>query len=186
MTNDYTCIAVYNKAKDAVEAIELLQNHGITDVADVGIFGIADSRGLPAKTLRDGFVKEIKKSGDRPVFRSPSKNVTLPATMFWIPELGRLIVVGRYFAEALSQLQGITTVGPMSAFGVALSNLNVPTQLAMLCEGVLRGGGVVVIVRTSEQNVRLAREALDQTRPRGLDLVLPVEKCGAIHYDQAQ
>ena len=89
MTNNYTCIAVYSRAKDAVGAIELLQNHGITDVADVGIFGIADSQGLPAKTLRDGFVKEIKKSGDRPVFRSPSKNVTLPATMYWIRR-GRL------------------------------------------------------------------------------------------------
>jgi len=173
MPNDHTCIAVYSRAKDAVGAVELLQNLGVTDVAEVGIFGIANSKSSPPKTLRDGVVKEIKLWGDRPVFRSPSKKVTLPANMYWIPGLGRLVAAGRSFTKALSQLQGITTVGPMTAFGVAIYTLNVPTQLALLYEGALRGGGSVVIVRTGEENVRLTREALYQTRSRGMDLLLP-------------
>jgi hypothetical protein len=88
---------------------------------------------------------------------------------FWIPGVGPLLVAGPLVSWVVGGLEGAIVVGGLSAIGAGLYGLGIPRDSIVQYETALRTGKFVLVAHGSANDITLAKEILQHTKPETLD-----------------
>lgn len=82
------------------------------------------------------------------------------SALFWVPDLGLLVIAGDLMSRVLQASEEHVIVYGLTVFGVALHGMGLPEHSILGCEEAIRRDHFVLIIEGSPGDARRAQEAL--------------------------
>jgi|GEM_PF-5669218 len=82
------------------------------------------------------------------------------SALFWVPDLGLLVIGGALMSRVLQASEEHAIVYGLTAFGVALHGMGLPEHSILGCEDALRRDHFVLMVQGDPGDVKRAQQAL--------------------------
>jgi len=158
MSENNSCIGVYNTHTEAENAIKEVQRAGF-DMKKLSIVG----KGYHSEEHAGGFYNtgdRVKFWGKWGAFWGGLWGVLFGWAFFWIPGIGPLVAAGPLVATILAGLEGAAAVGGLTALGAGLYSIGIPKDSIVKYETALKSDKFLLIVHGTKEQVERARDML--------------------------
>jgi len=158
MTDNNSCVAIYDTHQQAEQAIKDLNKAGF-DMKKLSIVG----KGYHSEQDVVGYYN----TGDRVMFWGKQGafwggiwGMLLGSAFFWVPGVGPLAVGGLLVSIIVGALEGATLTGGLTALGAALYSIGIPKDSVVEYETALKADKFLVIVHGTKDEVTRGAEVL--------------------------
>ena len=162
MSENNSVVALFASHSQAEEAVRELQKDGF-DMKKLSIVG--------KDYHTDEHVIGYYNAGDRVMywgtlgaFWGGLWGMLFGSAFFLVPGIGPLLVAGPLAMWIVGALEGAIAVGGLSALGAALVSIGIPEDSVLEYEANLKAGKFLLIVHATPQEVRRAKDCLDDTQ----------------------
>lgn len=110
-------------------------------------------------------------------------------TVFMLPVIGHVFVLGYLATAVVSAIEGAIIVGGLSAFGAALYSLGIPKDSVITYESALKADEFLVMAHGPAEEMARAKAILGTCNPSRLDLydgAIAAESAKQVTKDNAQ
>lgn len=168
MTNENSCVAIFNTHTEAEEAVKELQRGGF-DVTKLSIVG--------KDYLSDEHVVGYYNTGDRMkywgklgAFWGGLWGFIFGAAFFWVPGVGPLLMAGPIVSWFVGALEGAVVVGGLSALGAALYSIGIPKDSILEYETAIKADKYLLFAHGPIEEVERARDIFQSQGAHQVDL----------------
>ncbi len=161
MTNQNSCVAIFNTHDEAEQAVKDLQKADF-DMKKLSIVG----KGYHTEEEPLGFYDvgdRVKFWGTQGAFWGGLWGLLLGAGFFWIPAFGPLVVAGPISTALIGALEGAALTGGMSALAAAIYSIGIPRESVIKYETAVKADQFLLIVHGTKDEVERARDILKST-----------------------
>ena len=160
-------VAVFGRHDQADAAVRLLRDGGV-DPAHVAVIG----RGLHSEDRVVGFYNSGTQMKHWGSFGALWGGVWgwLLFGFFWVPGIGHLTAAGWIVANLASAASGAAIGGGIGVVAAALRGVGIPDDAIPEYESVLKADQYLVVVHGTESDVTVAKQILDDSEARQVDL----------------
>jgi uncharacterized membrane protein len=162
MSENNSVVAIFESHNQAEDAVRKLQKDGF-DMTKMSIVG--------KDYHTDEHVIGYYNAGDRVMywgtlgaFWGGLWGMLFGSAFFLVPGIGPLLVAGPLAMWIVGALEGAIAVGGLSALGAALVSIGIPEDSVLEYEANLKAGKFLLIVHATPQEVRRAKDCLDDTQ----------------------
>ena len=162
MSENNSVVAIFESHNQAEDAVRELQKDGF-DMKKLSIVG--------KDYHTDEHVVGYYNAGDRVMywgtlgaFWGGLWGMLFGSAFFLVPGIGPLLVAGPLAMWIVGALEGAIAVGGLSALGAALVSIGIPEDSVLEYEANLKAGKFLLIVHATPQEVRRAKDCLDDTQ----------------------
>jgi uncharacterized membrane protein len=162
MSGNNSVVAIFESHNQAEDAVRELQKDGF-DMKKLSIVG--------KDYHTDEHVVGYYNAGDRVMywgtlgaFWGGLWGMLFGSAFFLVPGIGPLLVAGPLAMWIVGALEGAIAVGGLSALGAALVSIGIPEDSVLEYEANLKAGKFLLIVHATPQEVRRAKDCLDDTQ----------------------
>ena len=162
MSENNSVVAIFESHNQAEDAVRDLQKDGF-DMKKLSIVG--------RDYHTDEHVVGYYNAGDRVMywgtlgaFWGGLWGMLFGSAFFLVPGIGPLLVAGPLAMWIVGALEGAVVVGGLSALGAALVSIGIPEDNVLEYEANLKAGKFLLIVHATPQEVRRAKDCLDDTQ----------------------
>ena len=158
MSENNSCIGIYNTHTEAENGIKELQKSGF-DMKKLSIVG----KGYHTEEHAGGFYNtgdRVKFWGKWGAFWGSLWGLLFGWAFFWIPGIGPLVAAGPLVGTILGGLEGAAAVGGLTALGAGLYSIGIPKDSIVKYETALKSDKFLLIVHGTQEEVERARDML--------------------------
>ncbi|MGO9115471.1 MAG: general stress protein [Thermoguttaceae bacterium] len=162
MSENNSVVAIFGTHNQAEDAVRDLQKDGF-DMKKLSIVG--------RDYHTDEHVVGYYNAGDRVMywgtlgaFWGGLWGILFGSAFFLVPGIGPLLVAGPLAMWIVGALEGAVVVGGLGALGAALVSIGIPEDSVLEYEANLKAGNFLLIVHATPQEVRRAKDCLDDTQ----------------------
>jgi len=156
---------LHDEAKAAIEALRESEfDSGSMSIAGRN-FHTVDA--VVGYYTTDGVVRPC---GDVAPFWSELLTYFSDSALFWVPDLGLLVIAGELMTRVLQAVEEHVIVYGLTAFGVALHTMGVPEHSILGCEEAIRQDHFVLIIEDRTSDVRRAQEILAASEAESIEI----------------
>ncbi len=162
MSENNSVVAIFGTHNKAEDSVRDLQKDGF-DMKKLSIVG--------RDYHTDEHVVGYYNAGDRVMywgtlgaFWGGLWGILFGSAFFLVPGIGPLLVAGPLAMWIVGALEGAIAVGGLSALGAALVSIGIPEDSVLEYEANLKAGKFLLIVHATPQEVRRAKDCLDDTQ----------------------
>ncbi len=162
MSENNSVVAIFETHNQAEDAVRDLQKDGF-DMKKLSIVG--------RDYHTDEHVVGYYNAGDRVMywgtlgaFWGGLWGILFGSAFFLVPGIGPLLVAGPLAMWIVGALEGAVVVGGLGALGAALVSIGIPEDSVLEYEANLKAGNFLLIVHATPQEVRRAKDCLDDTQ----------------------
>jgi hypothetical protein len=163
-----TVSAVYDSHDHAEDAVKKLTDANIP-IKGISIIG----RGFHTEEKAIGFYNmgdRMKIWGANGAFWGSMWGLLAGGLFMTVPIIGPVVIVGAFAAMVIGAVEGVVVVGGVSALAAALASIGIPKNTILQYEDVIKADGFVVLVQGTISDVERAREILQTSNAKNIDM----------------
>ncbi len=162
MVEQNSCVAIYHTYNGTEAALQHLQEAAF-DTKQISVIGSHSQKSHAA-----GFYQTADRTrfwGFHGGFWERFHGMLSDAALFWIPELGPVVMAGRLVAVLAGSLEGTVVVSGLSVLGAVLYSIGIPKDSIIRYETALKSDQYLIIVHGNQHEVEQVHEILATTEP---------------------
>jgi hypothetical protein len=161
-------IATFKLHDEAEAAVEALRESGFGP----GSMSIAGRNFHTVDAVVGYYTSDgvVRPCGDVGPFWSELLAPFSESALFWVPDLGLLVIAGELMTRVLQAVEEHAIVYGLTAFGVALHSMGVPEHSILGCEEAVRHDHFVLVVEGRTADVRRAQEILAASEAESIEI----------------
>lgn len=162
MTENNSCVAIYDTHDEAERAITMLEKAGF-NMKSLSIVG----RDYHSEEKVHGYYNtgdRVKFWGKTGAFWGGLWGILFGSAFLFVPGLGPLVVGGPLVHAIIGGLEGAALTGGLGALGGALYSIGIPKDSIIKYETALKADRFLLVVQGSPEEVKRAQKILDVSK----------------------
>ncbi|MHB1516212.1 MAG: general stress protein [Acidiferrobacteraceae bacterium] len=158
MSKGNVAVAIFNTHGETEDAVKELQKSGF-DMKKLSIVGKdyhTDEHVVGYYNAGD----RMKYWGKMGAFWGGLWGILFGAAFFWVPGIGPIVVAGPLVSAIVGGLEGVVTVGGLSAIGAGLYSVGIPKDSIIKYDTSLKSDKFLLVVHGSGDDLAKAKDIL--------------------------